>query len=31
MKLLSVLRDGWERLSIYLPLLLMALLALGTY
>lgn len=31
MKMLSVLRDGWERMSIYLPLLLMALLALGTY
>ncbi|KQP49487.1 LPS export ABC transporter periplasmic protein LptC [Pseudorhodoferax sp. Leaf274] len=29
--MLSVLRDGWERMSIYLPLLLMALLALGTY
>lgn len=31
MKMLSMLRDGWERLSIYLPMLLMALLALGTY
>lgn len=31
MKLLAALRDGWERLSIYLPVLLMALLALGTY
>jgi lipopolysaccharide export system protein LptC len=31
MKQLDVLRDGWERLSIYLPLVLMALLALGTY
>lgn len=31
MKLLAALRDGWERFSIYLPVLLMALLALGTY
>lgn len=31
MKALGVLRDGWERLSIYLPVLLMALLALGSY
>lgn len=31
MKLLSAVRDGWDRLSIYLPVLLMALLALGTY
>jgi lipopolysaccharide export system protein LptC len=30
-KLLAMLRDGWERMSIYLPILLMALLALGTY
>lgn len=30
MKLMATLRDGWERLSIYLPVLLMALLALGT-
>lgn len=29
--MLAMLRDGWERLSIYLPLLLMAFLALGTY
>lgn len=29
--MLAALRDGWERLSIYLPVLLMALLALGTY
>ncbi len=31
MKLVSTLRDGWERLSMYLPVALMALLALGTY
>lgn len=31
MKFLAALRDGWDRLSIYLPVLLMALLALGTY
>ncbi len=31
MKTIAVLRDAWERLSIYLPVMLMALLALGTY
>ena len=31
MKWLGVLRDGWERASIYLPVILMAVLALGTY
>lgn len=31
MKMLSLLRDGWERLSLYLPMALMAVLALGTY
>lgn len=31
MRLLGVLRHGWERFSIYLPVMLMALLALGTY
>lgn len=31
MKPLALLRDAWERLSIYLPVLLMAVLALGTY
>lgn len=31
MKPLALLRDVWERSSIYLPVLLMALLALGTY
>lgn len=31
MKPLDFLRDGWERLSIYLPVVLMALLALGSY
>ncbi len=31
MKPLDVLRDSWERLSIYLPVVLMALLALGSY
>ena len=31
MKAIAVLRDTWERLSIYLPVMLMALLALGTY
>ncbi|KQP21631.1 LPS export ABC transporter periplasmic protein LptC [Pseudorhodoferax sp. Leaf267] len=29
--MLATLRDGWDRFSIYLPVLLMALLALGTY
>ncbi|MES2975598.1 MAG: LPS export ABC transporter periplasmic protein LptC [Pseudomonadota bacterium] len=31
MKPVAVLRAGWERLSIYLPVILMGLLALGTY
>jgi lipopolysaccharide export system protein LptC len=31
LKLSTTLRDGWERLSMYLPVALMALLALGTY
>lgn len=31
MKMFALLRDAWERLSIYLPLVLMVLLALGTY
>jgi lipopolysaccharide export system protein LptC len=31
MKMFAMLRDAWERLSIYLPLVLMVLLALGTY
>ena len=29
--MISLLRQGWERLALYLPLMLMALLALGTY
>ncbi len=31
MSFVALLRNGWERLSIYLPVILMALLALGTY